>query len=114
MKNLLSLTLSFFLLTHYAFAQKIGIGALPDNSLITTTGWGLIDILTFMESFLLKVVLPIIIIGSALYIAYELFLAEGNEEKMKKAWKSLTFSSIGVISIGLAYAVIAIVSRLSI
>jgi hypothetical protein len=54
----------------------------------------LIDVLTFVEQMLLKVVLPLVIIGTALYIAYELFLAEGSEEKLKKAWKSITFGSI--------------------
>jgi hypothetical protein len=43
-------------------------------------------------SILLKIVLPIIVIGVALYSAYELFTAEGDESKMKRAWKSFTFS----------------------
>jgi hypothetical protein len=54
----------------------------------------MIDVLTFIEQALLRVALPLIIIGTALYIAYELFLAEGSEEKLKKAWKSVTFASI--------------------
>lgn len=70
--------------------------------------------LSYIESFLLKVVLPLVIIGSALYIAYKLFLAEGNEEENKKAWKAVSYASIWVISIMLAYAVIAIVQRLNI
>jgi hypothetical protein len=60
------------------------------------------------------VILPLVAVGSMLYIAYELFLAEGNEEKMKKAWKSVTFSVIGIVSIMLAYAVVSLASRLSI
>lgn len=50
--------------------------------------------LSYIESFLLKVVLPLVIIGSALYIAYKLFLAEGNEEENKKAWKAVSYASI--------------------
>jgi Ni,Fe-hydrogenase I cytochrome b subunit len=70
--------------------------------------------LSFVEEILLKVALPLVIIGTGLYVAYELFLAEGNEEKQKKAWKSLTFGSIGVICIAMGYAIISLVSRLSI
>jgi hypothetical protein len=51
-------------------------------------------VLSFVEEILLKVALPLIIIGTGLYVAYELFTAEGSEEKLKKAWKSVTFGSI--------------------
>lgn len=97
------------------FAAKIGIWAQPTNSILSGVwGWSFYDFLAFIEAFLLKVVLPIVIIGSFLYVAYKLFLAEGNEEENKKAWKAVTYATVGVISIMVAYAVIAIVQRLSI
>jgi hypothetical protein len=40
------------------------------------------------------VVLPIVIVGAFLYVSYKLFLAEGNEEENKKAWKAVTYASI--------------------
>jgi len=118
MRYFLFCVISFFLSVDVTLADRtIGIGQVPDNSIIdsgkSVNNWGLIDILTFVEAFLLKVILPLVIIGSGLYIAYELFLAEGNEEKNKKAWESLTYAAIGVICIGLAYAVVALISRLS-
>lgn len=103
-----------FATTLTAFADKIGIGGQPDNSILkNVSGWSFYDALAFVEGFLLKVVLPLVIIGTFLYVAYKLFVAEGNEEENKKAWKAVTYASIGVISIMLAYAIIAIVSRLS-
>ncbi len=87
--------------------------ALPDNSLITKKDWGMIEILTYVESFLLQVVLPLVVVWVFLYVAFELLTAEGNEEKMKKAWKVVTYTSIGLITIALAYAIVAMASRLS-
>jgi hypothetical protein len=43
---------------------------------------------------LLKALLPVVLIGASIYIAYELFTAEGDEAKMKKAWKSVAYSAI--------------------
>ena len=85
----------------------------PDNSLIKQENLWIIDILSYIESFLLKVALPLVTIGAFLYVAFELLTAEGNEEKMKKAWKVVTYSAIGLITIALAYAIIAMASRLS-
>jgi hypothetical protein len=62
---------------------------------------------------LLKVVLPIIVVGWGLYIAYELFGADGDETKMKKAWKSITYAAVGLICIAVSYAFVSIVSRIS-
>ena len=103
------------ILTSTVFAARdVGIGKQPGYSIIRDVwSWTFTDVLAFIEWMLLKVVLPVVIVGAWLYIAYKLFLAEWNEEENKKAWKALTFASIGVISIGLAYAVIAIVSWLS-
>ena len=76
-------------------------------------GLTLIGVLSLIQSILLKVALPIVIIGGSLYIAYELFTAEGDETKMKKAWKSLTFSAIGLICIAVSYAFVTVISGLS-
>ena len=62
---------------------------------------------------LLKVVLPIIVVGASLYIAYELFTADGDESRMKKAWKSVAYTAVALISIALSYGLVSIVSRLS-
>lgn len=109
------LSFSFFLLSATAtYAAKIGIGMQPPNSILTNvSGWTFYDFLAFIEAFLLKVALPLVIIGASLYIAYKLFLAEWNEEENKKAWKAVTYATIGVISIMISYALIAIVQRLS-
>jgi uncharacterized membrane protein (Fun14 family) len=115
--RLISTLALWWLLSESLFAEAPTIGKVPKNGksiLDPTKDVGLLEVLTFIEGFLLKVILPVVIVGSGLYIAYQLLTAEWNEEKNKKAWKSLTFSFIGVISIALAYAIIAIVARLSI
>ncbi len=71
------------------------------------------EVLSYIEKVLLQVVLPVVVVGVFLYVAFELLTADGNEEKMKKAWKVMTFSVVGLITIALAYAVIAMASRLS-
>ncbi|MBX9809466.1 hypothetical protein K2X92_03705 [Candidatus Gracilibacteria bacterium] len=80
---------------------------------ISSNGMTPIAILTLIQSFLLKVLLPVVVIGASLYIAYELFTAEGDESKMKRAWKSIAYSAIGLIAIALSYAIVNIISRLS-
>ena len=86
----------------------------PDGSILnpgeSTT---LISLLTLVQSVLLKVVLPIIVVGASLYIAYELFTADGDESRMKKAWKSVAYTAVALISIALSYGLVSIVSRLS-
>ena len=110
----------FFILllfSHQAFALAVSEPIKTDvkttHDLITNRSLLFVDILSLAESFLLKVALPLVIIGTFLYVAWELLTAEGNEEKMKKAWKTLTFSTIGVIVITIAYAIVAMASRLS-
>lgn len=72
-----------------------------------------IKILILIQVILLKVVLPVIVVGASLYIAYELFTAEGDEAKLKKAWKSVAYTAIALISIALSYVLVSIVSGLS-
>lgn len=114
MKHLYYIFIAHILVSENIYANQISTGIDPDNSLIDSTGWGLIEVLSFVEWILLRVVLPLVIIGSALYIAYGLFTADGNEEKLKKAWKSVTFTSIGIVSIAMAYAIVSLASRLAI
>lgn len=70
--------------------------------------------LAFVQTVLIKLVLPLVAIGCGLYIAYLLFTAEGDESKMKKVWTAVTYSIIGIISIMLAYFVVDLISRVQI
>ncbi len=80
---------------------------------MTGSGINPIQILTLIQAILLKVLLPIVVVGASLYIAYELFTAEGDESKMKKAWKSIAYTAVALISIALSYGLVSIVSSLS-
>jgi uncharacterized membrane-anchored protein len=72
-----------------------------------------VNILTLIQVILLKVILPVVVVGASLYIAYELFTAEGDEAKLKKAWKSVAYTAISLIAIALSYAIVSIISGLS-
>jgi hypothetical protein len=48
----------------------------PKGAIVNDTIAGPIGILTLIQSVLLKVVLPVIVVGASLYIAYTLFTAE--------------------------------------
>lgn len=96
--------------------------AAPDELMLWTLNSSIINassvsepvvILTLIQSILLKVALPVIVVGASLYIAYELFTADGDEAKLKKAWKSIAYTAIALISIALSYALVSIVSGLS-
>lgn len=78
MKRILFLSIFFLLSFDSIFATQLSTGIEPKNALIGKggNGWGLVELLRFAEEFLLKVALPLVIIGTALYIAYELFTAE--------------------------------------
>jgi hypothetical protein len=73
--------LSSFLLSSSLFAldrtdvMNILPGASGDVSIISS-GMTLEGLLTLIQSLLLKVALPLILVGASLYIAYELFTAE--------------------------------------
>jgi hypothetical protein len=92
--------------------RKILPGASGDVSIISAN-MTLIWLLNLIQTLLLKVALPLILVGASLYIAYELFTAEWDESKMKKAWKSVTYTAIGLIAISLSYAIVTILSRVS-
>jgi hypothetical protein len=59
MKKFFSL-LFFIPLTH-AFAA-LSTGVKPDNRLFDRDGWYFLDVLTFIEKFLLKVALPLVVV----------------------------------------------------
>ena len=117
MQRIYFILVSLLLSTHQIFAisrSDIGFnGAVPDGSILKWNGTTLISILTLVQSVLLKLVLPIVVVGASLYIAYELFTAEGDESKMKKAWKSVAYTAVALISIALSYGLVSIISRLS-
>ena len=122
MQRIFFILVSVLLSLEYTFAvvitdKDIGFtrngNNLPDGSILTSNGITLIKVLTLVQSVLLKVVLPIVVVGASLYIAYELFTAEGDESRMKKAWKSVAYSAVALISIALSYGLVSIVSRLS-
>lgn len=91
--------LAVFFFAHFGSIFAAGVpgdigfnGQYPDGTL-ASSGFTVIGILTFIQAFLLKVVVPLIVVGTALYIAYELFTAQGDDTKMKKAWKSIAYAA---------------------
>lgn len=84
---------------------------LPEN--IINNDGTLIGLVVIAQSILLKIVLPVVVIGASIYIAYELFTAEGDESKLKKAWKSVAYTAVALIAIALSYAIVSIVSRIT-
>ena len=117
MQRIFFIIFSILLSWEYSFAignSDIGFGGRVDNgSIINWDGTTIIGILTLVQSILLKVVLPIIVIWASLQIAYELFTAEWDESKMKKAQKSIGYTAIALISVGLSYGLVSIISTLS-
>lgn len=118
MKRLFFILASWFLFFGQSYAisesQIREVGS-PEWSILSSGGWlTIVSVITIIQSFLLKVVLPIVVVGASLYIAYELFTAEWDESKMKKAWKSIAYTAIALIAIALSYALVSIVSRIAI
>ena len=85
----------------------------PNGSILNADEVTLTDVLTLVQAILLKLVLPVIVVGAGLYIAYQLLTAEWDETKMKSAWKSITFSAIALIVVALSYAVVRVISGLA-
>ncbi len=108
----------FFAITHKSVTatpadSRLFVGTpTGDPSIMTAVGSPVV-ILTMVQSILLKVVIPVIVVGASLYIAYELFTAEGDESRMKKAWKSVAYTAVALIAIALSYAIVSIVTKLS-
>jgi hypothetical protein len=95
--------------------SEIGFGGTwyPPGTIIDNWNVEIISVLSFVQGLLLKLMLPIVVIWGSLYIAYELFTAEWDETKMKKAWKSVVFTAIGLVCIAVSYAFVTILSTLS-
>lgn len=120
MKKLIFTLLALFFSLNSVFAETVkkyenGFwqGQNPDWTALNAWWVTLIWFLSIIQTFLLKVVLPVIVIGSSLWIAYQLLTAEGDETKMKQAWKSVTFSAIALMAIALSYAFVSIISKIS-
>jgi len=115
MKYIISLCIVIFLSLQQVSAvpQQLILNN-NENSIISDGSSTLISLLSLIQSILLKWVLPVVTIGASIWIAYVLLTAEGDESKMKKAWKSIVYTAIALISIALSYGVVSIVSRLNI
>lgn len=74
---------------------------------------GVMSILTSIQDILLMVVLPLVVIGAALYIATLLFTAQGDETQMKQAWKALAYTAGALMAIALAYVAVSLISNLN-
>lgn len=70
----------------------------------------LVGFLTIIQKVLLKLILPVVAVGCGLYIAYELFTADGDESKMSQAWKAILYSVVAIISIGLSALIVGIIA----
>jgi hypothetical protein len=62
MKYFLSALFSFYINTSITFAGAITSGVITSHDAIQSRSWDLIGIFTFIESFLLKVVLPLVVV----------------------------------------------------
>lgn len=108
-----------WLITSGIYVFSVSAYGIDDNRLptlstdIISANKDPINILTLVQVVLLKVLLPVVVVGASLYIAYELFTAEGDETKLKKAWKSVAYTAIALIAIALSYAIVSIISGLS-
>lgn len=74
-----------------------------------TGGWVIDEILGFGTDIMLTI-LPIIALSVLLWVAYELFTAGWNEEKWKKAWKTLVYMIVGLVVTMAAYALVRMVA----
>jgi hypothetical protein len=70
-------------------------------------------ILPHVQSFAFTVV-GVVAVGVFVWIGYRLVSAHGNEEEFKKAWVSLTYAVVGLALIPAAYAIVRIVSGLTV
>jgi hypothetical protein len=109
------LALIFFSTVNFVNAiglDDIGFWTAPQGSILDWWWVTLIGVLTLIQWILLRAVLPIIVVWTALYIAYHLLTAEGDETRMKQAWKSLAYSAIALVIVALSYAMISILSTI--
>lgn len=116
MKYIFSLFALFSLLSQRVFAIEKGDitnTITPDGSIRlgdkNTIEW----LLAFVQDILISTVLPVVVVGAFLWVAYELFTADGDEGKMKKAWLAVTYSAIAIILILMSYFIISLISGLN-
>lgn len=100
-------------------AQKFilkGTDVVPQESIAVTvdTANPMVGFLTIIQRVLLQLILPVVAVGCGLYIAYELFTADGDEAKMSSAWKAILYSVVAIICIGLSALIVSVISGLSI
>ena len=81
MKKYILSIIGLFIFPTHAFMKIISdpnqIGNItPNGSWFSGGSMTLIGILTMIQSFLLKAVLPLVVVGTALYVAYHLLTAE--------------------------------------
>lgn len=73
----------------------------------------LVGILSLIQGILLRVVLPLVAIGVMIYVAYELLTAEGDDEKLKNAWKSIVYGSVAILCILLSSYIVRLIAGLN-
>lgn len=121
--TLILLIIAFFLINFSAgnaFADNpyaLSKGDIPQEAItlpVEGNSNSLVGFLAFIQKILLTVVLPLVAVGCGIYIAYELFSAEGDEAKLAQAWRSVAYSIIAIISIALSALVVSLISRLNI
>lgn len=86
----------------------------PDTSVGGSSNWWeTIDWILTLGTDILLTILPIIALSVLLWVAYELFTAGWNEEKWKKAWKTLVYMIVGLVVTMAAYALVRMVAWIS-
>ena len=113
-KYLLSLLAFFFSFSVCSAIEENDIRWwLKPDGLILDPDYSVIDVFSLVQEFLLKAVLPLVVAGTTLYIAYHLLTAEGDEARMKQAWKSLGYGTMALVMIALSYALVSLLSNIS-
>lgn len=109
-------------LIDYAFAQAPELPK-PEGSIdlfnyaknnAGNTKDGVVVVLELIQNILLTVGLPLVAVGTGIYIAYLLLTAEGDENKMKTAWKAVLFSAIAMLVILFSAFVVQTITSLKI
>lgn len=115
MKAFLGIFAYFSLFVTPAFAiSKDDIKSVPTPEGSIELGSNtMVWLLTNVQEILLYTVLPVVVVGAFLWVAYLLFTAEGDEWKMKQAWTVVAYSSIAIIFVLLSYVIISLISTLN-
>ncbi len=70
----------------------------------------MVSLLSTIQKILLRLVLPVVAVGCGIYIAYNLFTAEGDESKMATTWRAILYSVIAIVAIGLSALLVGVIS----